>query len=360
MKDYELKGYNSQQLRQIEDGLNNGVDITGYVDPRFDWMQMEQIKLGLIEDLDVSIYADASIPASQMEHIREKRKIESGRTEIQEHEIKQTRIRSWAWRFRLAAILLFIAIVGFYGWHYYSLLTQPLFIEFTEPEVTIEYGQTFLPSKYIKDYTETDNVELVMPESMKMDAIGDQTMIYQIKNGYKTETFELTVHIVDTQAPVITLNTHDVTLTKGEEVFAAKAYIVNASDNVDGDITDQIHIDVKDDQIDQTVVYSSRDSSGNESTEKLELHWKDPPEPEVVYIETPVYINESTSTGSGAMESTIVNENNHGTQNYMFADGYDLDSGYSACAAAMSAIGQGTCIPLTNDQGLYIGYQLNY
>ena len=189
MKDYELKGYNSQQLRQIEDGLNNGVDITGYVDPRFDWMQMEQIKLGLMEDLDVSIYADASIPASQMEHIREKRKIESGRTEIQEHEIKQTRIRSWAWRFRLAAILLFIAIVGFYGWHYYSLLTQPLFIEFTEPEVTIEYGQTFLPSKYIKDYTETDNVELVMPESMKMDAIGDQTMIYQIKKWLQNRNF---------------------------------------------------------------------------------------------------------------------------------------------------------------------------
>lgn len=360
MKDYELKGYNSQQLRQIEDGLNNGVDITGYVDPRFDWMQMEQIKLGLMEDLDVSIYADASIPASQMEHIREKRKIESGRTEIQVNEIKQTRIRSWAWRFRLAAILLIIAIVGFYGWHYYSLLTQPLFIEFTESEVTLEYGQTFLPSKYIKNYTKSDNVELMMPESMKMDAIGDQTMIYQIKNGYKTETFELYVHTVDTQAPVITLNTHDITLTKGEDVFAAEAYIVNASDNVDGDITDQIHIDVKDDQIDQTVVYSARDSSGNESTEKLELHWKDPPEPEVVYIETPVYINESTSTGSGAMESTIVNENNHGTQNFMFADGYDLDSGYSACAATMSAIGQGTCIPLTNDQGLYIGYQLNY
>ena len=90
--------------------------------------------------------------------------------------------------------------------------------------MTLEYGQTFLLSKYIKNYTKSDNAELVMPESTKMDAIGDQTMIYQIKNGYKTETFELNVHTVDTQTPVITLNTHDVTLTKGVDVFTAEAY----------------------------------------------------------------------------------------------------------------------------------------
>ena len=40
---------------------------------------------------------------------------------------------------------------------------------------------------------------------------------------------------------------------------------MNVSDNVDGDMTDKINIEMKDDQIDQTVIYSAQDSYGNES-----------------------------------------------------------------------------------------------
>ena len=80
----------------------------------------------------------------------------------------------------------------------------------------------------------------------------------------------------------------------------------------------------------------------------------------MIYIETPVYISESTSTSSETTSNTLISDNNHGTQSFMFSDGYDLDSGYSACVAAMSVVGQGTCTPLTNGQGLYVGYQLNY
>ena len=118
LREYEMLGFNPQQLRQIEDGLNQGIDITDYVDPSFDWMQMEQVKLGLIEGLDVTIYADVKIPATRMVHIREKREIESGRTEIQEHAVKQNRLKSWAWRLRVMTIILIIAVAGYYGYQY--------------------------------------------------------------------------------------------------------------------------------------------------------------------------------------------------------------------------------------------------
>ena len=137
-------------------------------------MQMEQVKLGLIEGLDVTIYADVKIPASRMEHIREKREIESGRTEIQEHAVKQNRLKSWAWRLRVMAIILIIAVAGYYGYQYYSMMNQELIIEFMEPEVNIEYGQIFAPAKYIKAYTQDENVELVLPESVKMDTLGSR------------------------------------------------------------------------------------------------------------------------------------------------------------------------------------------
>lgn len=364
MKNYESLGYNPQQLHQIEDGLKQGIDITEYAGPQFDWMQMEQIKLGLLEGLDVSIYANADIPANRMEHIREKREIESGRTEIQEHSVKQSRLKSWTWRLRIIAIILVIGIAGYYGWHYFSMMNQDLFITFAEPEVSIEYGQIFVPMKYVKDYTKDDNVELVLPDSIEMNVLGDQEVMYQIKNLWKTESFELTVHVVDTQSPVITLNSHDVTLTEGEDMFTPEAYIVSVIDNADGNLADRLTIDADPNQTDQTVIYTVQDSSGNVSTEQLELHWKKPPEPEVVYVEKPVYVGGNAASGNEQSNNGGLSgygyEVTHGTQSFMFADGYDLDSGYAACAAVMNQIGYGSCVPLTGGDGFYIGYQLNY
>ena len=367
LKEYEALGYNPQQLRQIEDALNNGLEIKKYIDPRMDWMQIEQVKLGLMEGLDVSIYADASIPASRMEHIRQKREIESGRTEVQEHVVKQHRLKSLLWRLAVLAGLLIVGVIGYYGKQYYDLVNQDLFIKFTGDEVVIEYGQTFVPANYISEYTQAEGIELVLPESIKTDSIGNQTVIYQIKNAYKAETYELTVKTVDSLPPVITLNSHDVTLTKGEDKFTAEAYIVSASDNVDGNITSKIAVELKDEEIDQTVKYSVSDSSGNETTEELSLHWKNPPEPEVVYVETPVYINSGSNGGGNTYSSNSESdggesaaEGGHGTQSFMFSDGYDLDSGFAACSAALSQIGYGSCMPMTGSDGLYIGYQLNY
>ena len=371
LREYEMQGFNPQQLRQIEDALNQGVDITEYVDPSFDWMQMEQVKLGLIEGLDVTIYADVKIPASRMEHIREKREIESGRTEIQEHAVKQNRLKSWAWRLRVMAIILIIAVAGYYGYQYYSMMNQELFIEFMEPEVNIEYGQIFAPAKYIKAYTQDENVELVLPESVKMDTLGEQTIIYQIKNPWKTKAFELIVNTVDTVPPVITLNAREATLTRGEDKFTPAAYIVSASDNVEGDLTSAIEVKAEDDENDQTVLFIVKDSSGNETTEKFQLHWKNPPEPEIVYVEKPVYVGGGGFNGGSSNTYSDGNNQNgdggnqgsgagHGTQYFMFSDGYDLDSGYVACTAAMSQIGYGSCSAITGADGLYTGYQLNY
>lgn len=50
----------------------------------------------------------------------------------------------------------------------------------------------------------------------------------------------------------------------------------------------------------------------------------------------------------------------HGTQYFMFSDGYDFNSGYNACVAAGSAYGTYSCQPIQGADGIYTGYMLTY
>ena len=45
--------FNDLQLKQIQLGLKEDLDISKYADPKFDWLQMSEIRLGLKEDLDI-------------------------------------------------------------------------------------------------------------------------------------------------------------------------------------------------------------------------------------------------------------------------------------------------------------------
>lgn len=43
--------FNDLQLKQIQLGLKEDLDISKYADPKFDSLQMWQIRLGLIEEI---------------------------------------------------------------------------------------------------------------------------------------------------------------------------------------------------------------------------------------------------------------------------------------------------------------------
>lgn len=69
--EYKESGlYSADQLEQIELGIDSGVDISLYSNPKFDDLQMEQIRLGILELLDVSKYAYSKFNYAQMEEIR--------------------------------------------------------------------------------------------------------------------------------------------------------------------------------------------------------------------------------------------------------------------------------------------------
>lgn len=68
--DFETKIFSKEQLEELRDGEEKGVNIYLYKNINFTPHQMREIKLGLIFGVDVTLYAKSNITAEQMEAIR--------------------------------------------------------------------------------------------------------------------------------------------------------------------------------------------------------------------------------------------------------------------------------------------------
>lgn len=65
-----MKQMSLPALIEIRKGLYNGIDVSIYAKPEFEWQQMREIREGLEVGIDVSSYADPTIPWAQMSDIR--------------------------------------------------------------------------------------------------------------------------------------------------------------------------------------------------------------------------------------------------------------------------------------------------
>jgi uncharacterized protein (DUF342 family) len=68
---YMNKNFYAIQMRQIRLGLTYNLNVSIYATTDFDWFQMEEIRKGLLQKLDVSIYAKPGIPYDKMRQLRE-------------------------------------------------------------------------------------------------------------------------------------------------------------------------------------------------------------------------------------------------------------------------------------------------
>lgn len=66
----ENAGYGKEQNREILYGKGEGLDVTLYSNPEFNYLQMEQIRMGIKDKIDVSIYADPTYSYETMKQIR--------------------------------------------------------------------------------------------------------------------------------------------------------------------------------------------------------------------------------------------------------------------------------------------------
>ncbi|MDU1056611.1 MAG: hypothetical protein E7A37_06165 [Negativicoccus succinicivorans] len=65
-----LERFDKYQQQQIQFGLEEGLDVKDYADPKFNADQMREIRYGLEKDLDASIYADPKNSWRQMKQMR--------------------------------------------------------------------------------------------------------------------------------------------------------------------------------------------------------------------------------------------------------------------------------------------------
>lgn len=135
-----------------------------------------------------------------------------------------------------------------------------------ESEITLEYGTAFEDAGASGFYWEENTPEEKLPLEVTVESnldetkLGDYTITYTAKWEDATQTVTRTVHLVDTVPPEITLLGDPNRLTMPGESYEEEGF--TAKDNYDGDITDQVKRTEEKDRI----IYTVKDSSGNETT----------------------------------------------------------------------------------------------
>ena len=153
-----------------------------------------------------------------------------------------------------------------------------------EEETVLEYGEVFRdPGVEIRVVGRLHGkpwLHETVYASATVDTtrLGEQTLDYSIADWGKALTMTRRVRVVDTQAPVVDL----LPIPEGEEPSWMHGFVepgFAAWDNVDGDLTEQVETT----RLEQSVVYTVTDSSGNETV--AERVFESPIEPPVLTLE---------------------------------------------------------------------------
>lgn len=170
--------------------------------------------------------------------------------------------------------------------------------------------------------------------------------------------------ILDLVAPVLTLNKDSVEITEGDEIDY-KSYIESAIDDVDGDITNKVlYFEIDTSKVGENIItYYVLDSSNNMSKKELKVIIKEQEKELPEVNNKPVESSKpSSSTNNDTSSSKPQNKpeiKEKITKYFLFSDGYTMNDVVDACANELKKIGvAGTCTPLTDSNGIYLGMKL--
>ena len=159
-----------------------------------------------------------------------------------------------------------------------------------EREVTVEWGSAYTDPGAQASFsgslllTTPEAVNVTVQGTVDTDCLGSYELEYTAAKEldlYFTklefqQTAKRTVHVVDTVPPEITLLTDPEYFTLPGSTYVEEGYM--AADNHDGDLTDQVQIQIQDDQ----VYYRVTDASGNTAEAVRQIVYSDPVAPQVI------------------------------------------------------------------------------
>ncbi|MCD7840461.1 MAG: DUF5011 domain-containing protein [Erysipelotrichaceae bacterium] len=146
-------------------------------------------------------------------------------------------------------------------------------ITLSKDSITVDYGSSFDYNNYV---TVKDNYDKEVDVSVdgSIDTKSEETQTLTITatdSSDNSSTATLTVNVEDISAPTIKLSKTKVSIYEGDS-FTASSYLSSATDNKDGDLTDEVDIDsnVKTSTAGTyTVTYSVSDAAGNSASKTL-------------------------------------------------------------------------------------------
>lgn len=317
---YKQQGFSNWQIEEIKqaylDGLSTNEIDKWIAKPCYGADQMCEIRLGLLAGLDVSTYAKEGIASEEMQHIREKLLIqkEEADDEATKEEKKQKQLERNERRAKvqlsfmksalafvpILVTLFLLSIIIFYGSKFIDLFSNNLYINLITDEITLEVGETFNAESYIQEYSESEDIVIELP-SVNTTQIGIYQAEYLISNEYRTKRVTLTVNVVDTTAPTLTLTTDTVTITQGDSFVCALYYEVG--DNYDNNVS--VSCSPLEDNIgEHEITITATDTSGN--TTEITL---------IVVIEEKEITtsNDSSSNSNGSASNNNTSSNNQST-----------------------------------------------
>lgn len=145
---------------------------------------------------------------------------------------------------------------------------------YNDPGIDIVFRGTILQKEGVIPH----DTEFFCENPVDNETVGTYKIVYTAKFRKWTASQTRTVHIVDTIAPVITLNSVEGHYTLPGEAYEEEGF--TAVDGYDGDITDRVTVAEKD----GIVTYTVEDSSGNQTSVQREIYYYDPVPPELKLV----------------------------------------------------------------------------
>lgn len=143
-----------------------------------------------------------------------------------------------------------------------------------ERDIIVEYGQEYQEPGATAVISK-DGASLPVTVSGQVDAtrLGKYTIKYTATAGNHTRTEYRRVHVVDTEAPIITLVSDPKAYTLIGETYREEGF--SAKDNYDGDLTGKVVCK----EVDGIMTYTVSDSYGNVTSVTRKINYVDPNAP---------------------------------------------------------------------------------
>lgn len=179
----------------------------------------------------------------------------------------------------LAAVIVLAAASVLLVWHINQYTLNMTLLG--DETVVLEYGQTYeepgAQAVFFGTLLHRKETQVEVTSQANFGRYTPGTYLVKYTATYKgvTATAYRQVHIVDTQAPVITLVADPEKYTLPNATYEEEGF--RAVDNCDGDITDRVvRTETK-----EEITYTVTDSSGNSTTLNRKVYYNDPVAPEI-------------------------------------------------------------------------------